>query len=96
MLGVISSGVKMIPSIETICEDLAAGLITVQQAIGWMNAHASGAANELRDHFAGLAMQGILAGDHPISHDPDPLPTIARVAYEQADAMLEARDVKGK
>lgn len=45
----------------------------------------------LRDYFAAKAMCGILGGDHPITHDPDPLPTIAKVAYDLADAMLKAR-----
>jgi hypothetical protein len=45
----------------------------------------------LRDYFAAKALQGILAGDHPITHDSDPLPTVAKVAYAQADAMLSAR-----
>jgi hypothetical protein len=45
----------------------------------------------LRDYFAAKALQGILAGDHPITHDSDPLPTVAKVAYDQADAMLSAR-----
>ena len=46
----------------------------------------------LRDYFAAKAMQGILAGDHPITHDSEPLPTVAKVAYAQADAMLKARE----
>jgi hypothetical protein len=46
----------------------------------------------LRDYFAAKAMQGILAGTHPIVKETEPLPTVARVAYAQADAMLEARD----
>ena len=47
----------------------------------------------LRDYFAAKAMQGILAGTHPIVKETEPLPTVARVAYAQADAMLKARDV---
>jgi hypothetical protein len=39
----------------------------------------------LRDHFAGLAMQGILY------EDLDP-PETAKHAYEMADAMLKARE----
>lgn len=45
----------------------------------------------LRDYFAAKAMYGILAGDHPITHDKHPLPIVAHVAYELADAMLKAR-----
>jgi hypothetical protein len=46
----------------------------------------------LRDYFAAKAMQGILAGTHPIVKETEPLPTVARVAYAQADAMLKARN----
>lgn len=42
----------------------------------------------LRDRFAGLAMQGMLA-----SGSPDQDTTIARASYEMADAMLAARHV---
>lgn len=45
----------------------------------------------LRDYFAAQAMAGILGGDHPICHEHNPLPTVAKVAYEMADAMLKAR-----
>ena len=45
----------------------------------------------LRDYFAAKAMQGILAGTHPITRGDNPLSTVARTAYLQADAMLEAR-----
>jgi hypothetical protein len=46
----------------------------------------------LRDYFAAKAMQGVLAGDHPIAHGSEPLTTVAYVAYAQADAMLKARE----
>lgn len=45
----------------------------------------------LRDYFAAAAMQGILAGDHPITHDEDCMQKIAYSAYETADAMLAER-----
>ena len=42
----------------------------------------------LRDHFAGLAMQGVLASDvENIWEDED----CAKFAYQQADAMLKER-----
>jgi hypothetical protein len=41
----------------------------------------------LRDHFAGLAMQGIIHG-YGGSYD-----AAAKVSYEMADAMLKAREV---
>ena len=40
----------------------------------------------LRDHFAGLAMQGVLAMDDDIDYK-----YISSVAYIMADAMLEER-----
>jgi hypothetical protein len=45
----------------------------------------------LRDHLAGIAMNGILAGDHPITHEVDCIRKIVSAAYEIADAMIEAR-----
>ena len=42
----------------------------------------------LRDHFAGLAMQGLLAADVRVVWDNE---SIADLAYDQADAMLERR-----
>ena len=43
----------------------------------------------LRDHFAGMAMQGLLSSDKDAKWDED---DIALIAYGQADAMLERRD----
>jgi len=45
----------------------------------------------LRDHFAGLAMQGILANAKDLYWDYEKL---ALTSYEQADAMLAERDKK--
>ena len=45
----------------------------------------------LRDQFAAAAMQGLLA--YPIPSNPSP-DVIAEWAYEQADAMLAAREAK--
>ncbi len=47
----------------------------------------------LRDHFAGLAMQGDIAGlsRHLHQYDGKELQTKAIAAYQMADAMLEAR-----
>lgn len=45
---------------------------------------------DLRDHFAGLAMQGLLSSDpHQRWADKD----CAKFAYQQADAMLKERQV---
>ena len=41
----------------------------------------------LRDYFAGQALAGLLAIDEPCT-----APAIARVAYDYADAMIEARN----
>jgi hypothetical protein len=46
----------------------------------------------LRDYFAAKAMEGILAGNLPITEEPEPLPLIAKAAYAMADAMLKARE----
>ena len=45
----------------------------------------------LRDHFAGLAMQGLLSSDINTKWDED---DIALIAYGQADAMLKRREKK--
>lgn len=42
----------------------------------------------LRDHFAGLAMQGLLASDTEFQTLSD---SIAVLAYEQADEMIKRR-----
>ena len=43
----------------------------------------------LRDHFAGLAMQGVMAMDDDIDYK-----YTSSVAYRMADAMLEEREKK--
>lgn len=43
----------------------------------------------LRDHFAGLAMQGMVSAEFAEIYD---LESWANSAYEMADAMLKARD----
>jgi hypothetical protein len=45
----------------------------------------------IRDYFAAKALTGILSGDHPITHELDAYAVVTKVAYEFADAMLEAR-----
>lgn len=86
----------MIPTIETICEDLAAGKITVQQAIGWLYVHAEGATNGLRDHFAAAALTGFCANSYSDGvQKPLSLASVkemAEIAFSQADAMLAARE----
>ncbi len=77
----------MIPSIETIVEDLLEGKITRQQAIGWLYQHAEGAANDLRDHFASLSMHADLSSGESVTAIE-----VAEAAYKMADAMLAERD----
>jgi len=43
----------------------------------------------LRDHFAGLAMQAMIAHDGHLSGDDK----LAAIAYRVADAMLKQRDL---
>jgi hypothetical protein len=46
----------------------------------------------LRDHFAGLAMQGLIA--RTTYHIEDAPRDIAEEAYDYADAMLKAREAE--
>ena len=52
------------------------------------NKHRQHSGMTLRDYFAAKAMQGITATDTYTTEDT------AQIAYEQADAMLKARDNK--
>jgi hypothetical protein len=45
----------------------------------------------LRDWFAGQALAGILAGNHPITRGEAPTEDCAAAAYTMADAMLAER-----
>ncbi len=45
----------------------------------------------LREWYAGMALQGILAGDHPITHGLDAETVVAEAAHSFADAMLKER-----
>lgn len=77
----------MIPTIETIVEDLIAGTITKQQAIAWLYLHAEGMANDLRDHFAAQVIPVLMqTSNNSTSMDND-----ADLAYKMADAMMVAR-----
>lgn len=85
----------MIPTIETIVEDLIAGKITKSQAVTWLHQHAENAHRDLRDYFAGKALQGILANeDERRDGRGTGLSThegCAMSAYHYADAMLAER-----
>lgn len=92
----------MIPSIETIIEDLLAGSITKQQAITWLHMHAEDAGRDLRDAFAMAALTGELASTSTVASASacaeaaaaQGVPVeahIARCCYEMADAMLAER-----
>lgn len=82
----------MIPDIETILEDLVAGRISTEQATAWLYRHTEGVESDLRDHFAGLAMQGDFSSHSESSQASKEY--IAMHAYKMADAMLRARSVK--
>lgn len=48
--------------------------------------------NELLDHFAGLAIQGLISSlANPMGYDNTTIDGIAIESYEIADAMLKAR-----
>lgn len=61
----------------------------------WDAVHKSPNGTSLRDHYAGLAMQGVIADGHTMWENPafqaDP-EAIAGFAFRMADAMLVARD----
>ena len=62
----------------------------LKQQIMWLqnqNASLINRQEALRDHFAGLAMQGVLAMDDDIDYK-----YISSVAYYMADAMLKERE----
>jgi len=66
----------------------------LKQQIMWLqnqNALLTNRQEALRDHFAGLAMQGLMAADVRVVWDNE---SIADLAYDQADAMLERREKK--
>jgi hypothetical protein len=46
----------------------------------------------LRDYFAARAMQGFCSLPADFESDRDSFEMTAKIAYEQADAMLKARD----
>jgi len=85
----------MIPTIETIVEDLIAGVMTARQAISWLHQHAADGTAELRDMFACAALEGLLANSYADGvRKPLSLANhveMAEMAYRQAEAMLEAR-----
>lgn len=83
----------MIPTIEEILSDLMAGRITYTHARALISRHMEIAEQsglgDLRDEFAGQAMQGMLANQHPYQASDEQM--FARDAYVLADAMLKAR-----
>lgn len=78
----------MIPTIETIVEDLLAGKITAATAVNWLNQHAEDAIYEMRDSFACAALSNAYA------QNEDDCYKTAQWAYQVADAMLFARKAK--
>lgn len=92
----------MIPDINQIIDGLLSGQYSRAQALAWLDQHMKLASesDDLRDHFAGLAMGGLLGlrtgeqlrslfGDK--ESDPNPADLLAVHAYAIADAMLKAR-----
>ena len=76
----------MIPTIEDILQGLLDGTYLLDKAVRLVEQHVEDAG--LRDHFAGLAMQGLLACPVQPQSGPE---MYARDAYAVADAMLEVR-----
>lgn len=81
----------MIPTIEAIVEGLIDGTITKRQAVTWLHQHAEDAGRCLRDDFAAMALQGLLASTGTLQ------PTFekySQCAYAHADAMLKERSAQ--
>lgn len=78
----------MIPTIETIVEDLLSGAITKQQAIAWLYQHAEDAGFTLRDEFAASVIGHLVCAEmrQDFTTEKD-----AAYAYDIADAMMAAR-----
>lgn len=78
----------MIPTIETIVENLLNGTLDKSQAVSWLNQHAADACVSLRDEFAMAALMYPYAqgDDAPVRADK-----AAAWAYELADCMMSRR-----
>ncbi len=77
----------MIPTIEDILEGLLDGTYLLDKAVRLVEQHIETVG--LRDHFAGLAMQGLLACPVQPQSGPE---MFARDAYVVADAMIKVRE----
>ncbi len=90
----------MIPTIEQIVEDLAAGKVSKSQAVSWLQQHAAGTVDELRDAYAMAILQGELAAQDARNDGkgtevltPDTMDAFAARCFAMADVMLKARTV---
>lgn len=84
----------MMPTIETIVEDVMIGTISKPQAVGLLHQHAADACRTLRDDFAAAAIGSIVRLNTEITKRQKtffPTPEMAKAAYEIADAMLLER-----
>ena len=83
----------MIPTIEQIVDDIWNEAISKKKAITLLHQHVhqhvADAHRDLRDEFAGQALNGLMASGYPNAAASDALPGIA---YEIADKMIEARE----
>jgi len=65
--------------------------LTVSELGQIRKVYASGSGMDLRDYFAAKAMQGMFANSATKQVERTDLPIFAKVCYEMADAMIEAR-----
>jgi hypothetical protein len=73
--------------LDIVVNGLADGSVSKIEVVTWLHAHA---AHNLRNYFAAIALQGVLAaGCYPDAY------RIARLAYGQADAMLRVMNEQG-
>lgn len=85
----------MIPTIDNILKDLMRGAMTYAQALAYIEQHLAAAreANEdMRDVFAGLAMQALIQSLTVEPGEPPLASGVGVMAYQYADAMLVARN----
>ena len=79
----------MIPDIQSIIAMLLAGECTSEQAEAWIYTHMEN--SDLRDQFAGMAMQGMLVDLTKAFYGIDWQTRLTESSYDIADAMLKAR-----
>lgn len=79
----------MIPTIQDIIAAVAAGTMSQEAALSYIDSHIELERGDLRELFAAHALQGMLS--HCTTNLTSSPTWFAKQAFAQADAMLEAR-----